>query len=248
MIEEPFAIKRPGYDLAGLLHLPEACPSRGLVIVTHGLFASMASPKHARICRAMTGAGLAAARFDCLGCGLTGGSVAETTLRGRIGEIKAVKEHLAADPRIDGPIILIGSSFGGSASLLAAAEEDWTAGVIAWSSPIDFAPLAKEWQRGLEREMAPAFYDDLRKIDLPEKIRGLAPVLLIHGEDDETIPVGQAIAGLGQLGAPARLVIIDRADHRLSTLGALDMALAETMAFLAAEMGIAPAASGITGR
>ena len=231
MIEERFRVPLASFHLAGVLHLPPAHQPGGVVIISHGLFSSMASPKLTLLARRIAQAGLAAARFDSRGCGQSGGEIVDTTLSGRMEEIKAVRRALAAHPRIKGPVVLMGSSFGGTASLVLGAR-DGADGVIAWSAPNNFALLAERWEALEEQPLGPGFIADLSGFDLPAKLAGLEPVLLIHGQKDEVVPASQAMELSRVLGRSHRLLIIPGADHRLSTEGALAAALKETINWL----------------
>ncbi|MBW1712567.1 MAG: prolyl oligopeptidase family serine peptidase, partial [Deltaproteobacteria bacterium] len=174
----------------------------------------------------------AAARFDCQGCGQTGGSLSKTTLSGRVEEIRAVRDYLLADSRLTGPVLFLGSSFGGTAALLLAAREPGGAGVVAWSTPSDFSVLEKRRASIEEQPLDQTFFDDVRAIDLLKEVQGLSPCLIVHGQDDQTVPLEQAYRLAQALGQPSRLVVINGADHALTTSGAVDLALAETMAWL----------------
>lgn len=52
------------------------------------------------------------------------------------------------------------------------------------------------------------------------------PTLLVHGVDDSVVPVGQSVrldAALREAGAPAELILVERAEHQLiPTTGAID--------------------------
>jgi len=231
MNQEPFTVQGPGYQLAGLLDLPASKPPWRPVIITHGLFSTKDSEKHLRSAQALSRLGLAAARFDCQGCGQSGGRIERTTLTGRAEEIRAVRDLLLEDPRLSGRPLLWGSSFGGSASLLLAAREGDFKGVVTWSAPLDFRAL-EDRREELEYPMEQSFFDDLESLDLVVELKGLGPCLVVHGEEDELVPLAQAEALARTLGPPCRLVILHGADHSLTTSGAADLALAESLAWV----------------
>lgn len=234
MTQEKLTITGPGHELASVLHLPQTPPPWRPAVITHGLFSSKSSEKHVRAAEALARTGLAAIRFDCLGCGQTGGRIEATTLSGRVTEAEAVLSHLQADPRIEGDPVLMGSSFGGSTSLLLAARRGGagTGAVVAWSAPCDYAALA-DHRDELEYEMDQEFFDDLAGLDIISEVRGLSPCLIVHGENDETVPLAQAHTLADALGPPVRLVVVRGADHALTNPGAIDLALGETLKFLA---------------
>ena len=231
MSQERFTVQGPGYPLTGVLDLPRTGPPWRPVIITHGLFASKDSEKHLRSAQALARLGLAAARFDCQGCGQSGGRIERTTLTGRAGEIRIIRDLLLDDPRISGRPLLWGSSFGGSASLLLAAQEGGFKGVVSWSAPLDFKALEHRRDE-LEYPLEQSFFDDLESLDLAAEIKGLAPCLVIHGQKDEVVPLSQAEDLARNLGPPCRLVGLRGADHSLTTSGAKDLALAESLTWL----------------
>lgn len=231
MIEERFKVPLAGFHLAGVLHLPPQKKPGGVVIISHGLFSSMASPKLTTLAQRIAQSGLAAARFDSRGCGESGGEIADTTLSGRMEEIRAMRLALAAHPRVKGPVVLMGSSFGGTACLILGARQE-ADGVIAWSAPSNFALLAERWKGLEEQPLRPGFLADLASFDLPASLAGLEPALLIHGQKDEVVDVNQAMELARILGRSSRLIVIPGADHRLTTAGALPAALKETINWL----------------
>lgn len=234
MTEVSFSLPLAGFRLAGVLHLPEATGPRPLAVISHGLFSSMASPKLTLLARELAAMGLAAARFDSRGLGLSTGLVAETTLSGRIEEIRAVRDFLLQNFKVREPVALIGSSFGGTASLLLAKQQP-AAGflVVAWSAPSNFKTLKKDWSELEEKKLDQSFLEDLEKYSMPDELAGLGRVLLVHGQADEVVPASQAAALFEILGQPKRLKIIPGADHRLTSPLALGTALAETKKWLA---------------
>lgn len=227
---EKFMIDGPGYRISGRFHPPATEPPWRLVVNTHGLFSSMDSEKHTRVARELSEFGFAVAVFDCQGTGLTGGLITRTTLSGRVEELQAVRDHFLADGRISGRPILMGSSFGGSSSLLAGAR-DGAKAVVSWSAPCDYSAL-EDHRDDLEEPMEDIFFEDLAAQRIPEEVRGLTPVLVIHGEKDETVPVDQAFTLAEVLGPDTRLVVIKGADHSLTTPGAVDLAMTETKEFI----------------
>ena len=231
MEQERFTLTRPGYDLSAVLHLPATPPPWRAAIITHGLFSSKSSEKHLRSATTLAGLGLAAVRFDSRGCGESGGRIEATTLSGQVEDSGAVLEHVLADPRISGEPVLMGSSFGGAASLLLAARRGGVKGVVSWSAPCDFRSLADRRDE-LEFQMDQEFFDDLESLEILPRVKGLSPCLVVHGELDETVPLAQAHALAGALGHPVRLVVVKGADHALTTPGAVDLAMAETVSFL----------------
>ena len=84
------------------------------------------------------------------------------------------------------------------------------------------------WQKGYIRYHAPgkwyhqkklkkAFYDEFFTLDIPQAIkRYTQPLLIIHGEKDEAVPLKEGIELFKMANKPKQLVIIKGADHRFT--------------------------------
>ena len=241
-MEETFSLRRTGtggpYELSGTLVWPESPGPHPLAVICHGLFSSQDSPKLTRLSRRLAEAGVAAARFDCLGLGRSGGRVADTTLSsplGRAGEMADVARRLLADQRLAGPALLIGSSFGGTAALWLGADPAAAgfpvAGVATLAAPVDFAAMARLHGPELQAGLAPGFMADLMHADLKTRLAGLSHALVVHGADDEVVPLEQAHLLVSWLAPPARLVVVAQGDHRFSSPDAERTALDEIKAW-----------------
>lgn len=233
MLIESFSLNRPGFTMAGEAFFPMTDRPGPLVVICHGLFSSMASEKLTALAQKITETFLApTVRFDCLGCGNSGGDVAQTTLTGRAADISAAADYWLTDIRVDDRLILIGSSFGGAASFYAAGQRDDVLGVAGWSSPGDFADLAPAWLAEGGYGMAQGFYDDLAQVDLPARLKKIRSSLLVHGQADETVPLAHAYWYQTHLRAPCRLAVISGADHPLTGERARGVAVRETLDWL----------------
>jgi len=78
-------------------------------------------------------------------------------------------------------------------------------------------------------------YDCIRQFsqtDLTQDLRGMRiPTLVIHGDDDQIVPVADAAALMAQIGPNARLKIYDGAPHGLPVTHR-DRLNADLLAFL----------------
>ncbi|AMR28891.1 dienelactone hydrolase [Hymenobacter psoromatis] len=122
---------------------------------------------------------------------------------------------------------LVGHSRGGALVLLKAAEDSRVAAVATWAAVADLHPrwpaeVVEKWQRDgvlyvpnmrtgqqlpMYYQIAENFFQNRARLDLPALMPGLRqPVLLIHGDQDETVP----LAALHQLhaGQPAAEVLV----------------------------------------
>lgn len=121
------------------------------------------------------------------------------------------------------------SGTNGSASGPAATESDCVQGVIAWYGIFDFATLASDLPAAPRRYLgcehaecteAAAAASATTYIDAKD-----APVLMIHGVNDKTVPIQQSrdyLAALRAKGVPAELIEVPGVDH--SFIGATNEA------------------------
>jgi alpha-beta hydrolase superfamily lysophospholipase len=190
--------------LAYALFLPEGQP-RGGVLIVHG--AGSCKESHFDFARACRSAGYAAVAYDQRGHGES-----EGCLDGRVLEDAAAMAALLPD----GPLVLRGSSLGGYVALLAAARldaaavvaicpagsEDLLRGLRAGS--LDFEADALELERFLEAHDLARCVAELR-----------TPMLLLHAEGDEQIPVEHSNSLYRAARMPRkRLIALPGGHHR----------------------------------
>ena len=190
--------------LAYALFLPGGPPGGG-VVVLHG--AGSQKENHYDFARACRAAGVAAVIFDQRGHGESGGALGG----GAIDDVATIAALLPDGP----PRALRGSSMGGWLALAAAAAVG-PAAVVA-ICPASSAQLAE----GLRTPGRFAFAADratleplLAATDLGAAAAALGErLLLLHAEDDESVPVEHSRAL--HAGAPgSRLEVVPGGDHR----------------------------------
>ncbi|QHL86883.1 alpha/beta fold hydrolase [Nibribacter ruber] len=130
-------------------------------------------------------------------------------------------------------LLLIGHSRGGGLVLLKAAEDARVSGVATWSAISDIdqrwsKELMEEWKRtGVQYianartgQQMPLYYQlvenfeaNRKRLDILKAVEKLSvPVLIIHGEQDETLPLSMAHE-LHAQNPFAELYLIPEADH-----------------------------------
>jgi alpha-beta hydrolase superfamily lysophospholipase len=189
--------------LAYALFLPPGEP-RGGVVILHG--AGSAKESHFDFARAARAAGFAAVAFDQRGHGESGGR-----LDGRMLDDVAAIASLV--PR---PLALRGSSMGGYVALLAAGHVDADAVVAICPAGADM--LLRGLRAGrfdLEAD-AGAVEGFLSEHDLDTAVAQLrTPMLLLHAEGDEQVPVDHSVALHRASGSPRkRLIALPGGHHR----------------------------------
>ncbi|GGK32554.1 alpha/beta hydrolase family protein [Salinarimonas ramus] len=229
--EEPIVHGAGDVDLACVLHRP-AGDVRGGVVLVHGLGGRKDSETHSALVPRLAAAGLATLRFDFPGHGDSGGSTLDLTIglgaRTVDAMVGLMRERLPPCP-----LGLVGASFGATAILAAHASR--TADALVLRSPVcDYASVRARqlgperlalWARegriaGLisrGRETPYAFHEEALRLDLfAEATARTAPLLLLQGSEDDTVPMNDTLALRERWGGRADLVRIEGGDHSLS--------------------------------
>lgn len=209
--------------IAAVLHLPKGEGRFPVVITCHGLFSSKDSWKYTQIAGEFAREGLAVLRFDFRGCGESEGQLEDTTLTSRVVDLKAVLDFVQRQPELDGQMGVLGSSLGGCVAILMALRDQNIKAVVTWATPAYLTELFREedfaggYYRSGEFRLKRAFWEDLHQYDLVQAIDRLScPILIIHGEADQQVPVHHAHALYEGVRGIKRRKIIPGGDHRLS--------------------------------
>jgi pimeloyl-ACP methyl ester carboxylesterase len=177
-------------------------------------------------------------RFDFTGCGQSEGKHEERLMSGDLKDTRAAIDFLAAHADFD-KLVLFGHSTGAiDASLYAPTDKRVDAIILSGGVldlircvNYDFTPeqVREFWKRGYTKTrwslvwigkpgtIRKAFYDEFFTLDVPKALKRFRkPVLVIHGEKDEAVPVAEAYALYAHANKPKKLVIIKGADHRFT--------------------------------
>ncbi|MCY7279330.1 MAG: alpha/beta hydrolase [Sphingomonas bacterium] len=212
-----------------------------------GFGSDMEGTKAVEIDRFAAAAGLAYLRFDYSGTGSSGGDFAEGTLTRWGDEVMS-----AIDLLIDGPVLLVGSSMGGWLALhVALKRPDRVVGIVGVAAAPDFTdwgytPQQRQSLIATSRfetpnaDGGPPLVTHARFVESGAALRMLhspilinCPVRLIHGDQDEEVPVGVAFKLLDSIhSGDVQLHLIKYGKHRLSQPHELE-ALMRAIAVLA---------------
>jgi uncharacterized protein len=209
---EAFSVLSDGIRIKGKIYFPASQPHMlyPCVIICHGIPGSGSprpsnDPGYEGLAERFSSLGLAAVIFNFRGCGDSGG---DFDMMGWGRDLSAVLEKILNTPFIDPTrIILVGFSGGGAAAINVSADNANVFGLAVVGTPSDFGIFSKDVsviiedfkERGIIRN--PAFPVDPKKwehgfVEIePRKwiahFKGKS-LLIIHGDDDELIPVEQA--------------------------------------------------------
>ena len=198
-----------GIALDAVLETPETGEDRfPLAILLHGLTSAKDRPHTILAAKSMRDAGFATLRFDLYGHGESGGEFRNHTLYKWVSNTLAVIDWARAEGYTD--LVLSGHSQGGLAAALAAGmEADRIRGLVL-RAPAFMLP---RWAR--EGSVLGYAFDPDRLPDSIPAINGLTldgnylrvlqtiytedavdryrgPVLILHGDEDDTLPLGDS--------------------------------------------------------
>ena len=211
--QEKFQIPLHDRVIDGVLHL---CENRAPAVITcHGLFSSKQSEKFVRIAETFSREGFAVVRFDFGGCGESTGNIADTTVTSRLQELEAVMHHLSGHAKLSGRYGILGSSFGGYVGLLYATRHP-VAALSVWATPCDLLSISKNIPQEDLQKLKQGFFEDARTYNLPAAIAGMPSVQVIHGLNDEVVPVDQAALIHQTLQEPKEILLLPGADHSIA--------------------------------
>jgi putative redox protein len=220
-----------GEKLAGTVHAPSENSSHG-IILGHCFTCS----RHTRILRdlslALVEEAFKVLRFDFSGNGQSEGNFSESIYSKQVGDIKTAASFMSAQGV--SWIGVAGHSMGAMVALLAASEMDSIKAICtlaAKASALQSFHFLSEDQiqalrrtgrvnfisRGRTLEFTEAFFADAAKYDLSSIMTSLPqPLMVVHGDMDEIIPVENAYRLLQYKKVNTELVIIPGADHMFS--------------------------------
>jgi len=234
-----------GDTLSGVLHHPAQGRSRSAVILCHGMESNKESEKLVYLGRAMAQRNIMVLRFDFRYVGESSGKFEDITYSGEVEDLKAA--HALVQSRNPGKTAILGSSMGGTVALLFAAQQAGLAALVTVAAPIHperfpsrvLTPAqADEWRaRGFThyngQRLNLSLLDDLESLNVPKAVKKITcPVLILHGDADEIVPVEEAYELNACLINSKRLSILPATDHRLSNPAAMQRAIAEALDWL----------------
>jgi alpha/beta superfamily hydrolase len=178
--------------------------------MSHGFESSKDGAKWLALAPKFYDAGFASFRFSYRGCGegveKSEGRFEDTTLSGRIWDYKAALDYIETTGVAKDRIGVVGSSFGGVIAI--AARDDRVKAMVLLATPSHF-PL---WQQ--LSDLRENFHRELQKYDIPEDIRRIrCPILIIHGDSDDVVPLKDAYKLYEKANEPKKLKMIEGGSH-----------------------------------
>jgi len=205
-----------------------------LVVWVHGYDSAGRGSKSMALAPLIVAAGARFICFDFRGHGQSGGGMAGLSLSRNIEDLTAVIEACAPGAAVD----LVGSSMGGlTAAWFAALHPEKVRRAALIAPAFDYLPLlltrfglaASRRMREAQTLLLPRGFDDSTQQIGLQLVEDLAwyprrlleaeyqtPSLIIHGEQDERIPLAGSLEFQSACRAPVDLHLIAGGDHRLA--------------------------------
>lgn len=222
-----------GEKLTGTLHMP-ILPSDYAVVFGHCFTCTRHTSVLRHICSELTEEDFMALRFDFSGNGQSEGNFAESTYSKQISEMTTAIALLSKKGA--SWIGLAGHSLGAAIVLLTAVQQQAVkavcvlAGRLSGLNAMHF--LSQTQRRKLQNtgrvlfssrrralQLSNDFFADADKYNLPDVVSSLqTPLLIVHGDNDEIIPVHEAYQAQELNPANTKLAVIPQADHMFSRM------------------------------
>ena len=241
---KPLKIISDGLKLSGEVYIPqngkEAYPAACLC---HGISAGPYNPAERSwplLAQKFCHAGFVTLIFNFRGAGLSQGNF---DMLGWCSDLAAALDALLGIQEVDAKrVYVLGSSAGGAAGIYAAAHDRRIAGLVTLGCPSlfnfikasqveatlqhfrevgiikdeDFPPSREEWLQHFEAVSPISWVHQIAP----------RPLLLMHGDKDDVVPLEQGQQLFSAAGEPKELIILPGAGHRLRLIqGAVDLAL-----------------------
>ena len=192
-----------GVELHGWWVPTRAAPSTGHVLLCHGNAGNVGDRvMHAAL---LGGAGLDVLMFDYRGYGRSSGRPSEP---GTYRDARAARSALLARPEVDpARVVYLGESLGGAVAVeLALAHPP--AGLVLMSTFTGVRDMARRHYGFIPPALVPDAYPSLRRV---RELR--APLLVIHGDRDEIVPLLHGEELFEAAPEPKRLHVVEGVGH-----------------------------------
>ncbi len=232
--------------LYGYLHRRSAEPGLGpTIILCHGMMSCKEGKKQTALAERLEKSGFSVLRFDFSFCGESEGVFEEITFTQEVDDLRSAVRWL----RDNGgeSIGLFGSSMGGGVAVLYASEDPAIKAMVTLAAVVypryladrldDLRRKMEQWKEdgdhfGAEGDVGDIFFEDAGKHNIPEAMSDCTvPVLIIHGESDEVVPVEEAFVLHEKASIPKALKIMPGCDHRFTKQEDLQEVLRSTQAW-----------------
>lgn len=199
-----------------------ARPTSKAVIVCHGFGGDKEKCWIKDMCNSLASDGIAGVRIDFSGNGESGGKFEDMTYGKLADELKTLIDFL--NKKGYGSIGLVGHSMGGAIVIMAGATDKRVKAVVniagvAYPALEEHVVFVRRHFETTFEKPKPSdwFISELQKVDVIGAAKDLhAPLLTIHGDSDQVVPLNEGEAINEAANEPKKMVILFGCGHRLS--------------------------------
>jgi fermentation-respiration switch protein FrsA (DUF1100 family) len=234
-MKRDFTLTVDNLSLPGEVYIPETskrpCPA---LCLCHGIPSGQPVPSGDRgypeLAERFCAAGFVTLIFNFRGAGLAQGNL---DMMGWTRDLEAAIDYLASMAKVDkSRLCLLGSSAGAAVSVYVAANDPRVSSLVTLACPAEFTFLTdKQRARATidhfrsigvirDKDFPPSVDEWLDGFNIISPLRWIGrisprPLLLIHGDKDDLVPVEHAHRLYEKASEPKELLIIPDAGHRL---------------------------------
>jgi len=198
--------------------------SQHIVVLGHGVTGNKDRPFLVELADNLSNAGIPTIRFSFSGNGNSDGEFTQSTISKEIGDLASVLDVL--DNHI---ICYVGHSMGGAVGVLSASQDNRIKLLVSLAGMVETKAFAQREfgdvtpDKGFMWDeptcpLSQAYMDDLTQIntvvDCASKIS--VPWLLVHGTEDDVVPIEDSQKIYAQANEPKELFTIEDANHVFS--------------------------------
>jgi pimeloyl-ACP methyl ester carboxylesterase len=201
-----------------------AAESKDIVVIGHGVTGNKDRPFVVALAEGLAAAGINALRFSFAGNGASGGKFVDSTISKEVEDLGAVLDALAG-----WRVCFVGHSMGGAVGVLRASSDPRIKFLVSLAGMVhtqefamrefgDVIPDRGDMWEDEDCPLSQRYMDDMKAIDtVVEKGAAIAvPWLLVHGTEDDVVPLDDSQDILAKAGNSAELVVLDGAGHVFS--------------------------------
>jgi len=233
MFKKGVTLEVDGAKIVGQLYLPDEPASHPTVCICHGIPAKklyLRDNGYPRLAERICHQGFAVLILNFRGTGISGGNL---DILGWTRDLKAALSYLYARPEVDkSRLALLGFSGGAAVSIYVASQDKRVSAIATCACPAEFTfltgvdnpqsvidhfrSIGAIRDKGFPRS-AEEWLNDFQLVSPIQHVAGIAPrpLLLVHGNRDDTVDVSHVYRLYDKAGEPKQKVIIDGARHQL---------------------------------
>ena len=235
-----------GEKLDYRFHEARSNPERKhVVVIGHGVTANLDRPWAEALADGLATAGIHALRFSFSGNGDSGGDFRNCTISKEVADLGSVLDTVE---RAGFTASYAGHSMGGAVGVLRTATDDRIRHFVSLAGMVETNRFAKAefgdqtpdsgymWDDE-DCPLSSAFVDDMAAVD---SVKGKAkdihvPYLLVHGSEDDLVPVEEARAIFEAANEPKKLVELAGVDHVFNDAGR-DQMVSEVVSWMSEQL------------